>query len=59
MLGVEIKNRPRVASGDVSGLRALQATLGDEWAGGLVVHRGEDLAELAPGCWAVPAHRLF
>lgn len=30
-----------------------------EWAGGLVVHRGEDLEELAPDLWAVPAHRLF
>ena len=59
VIGVEIKNRARVGSGDVSGLRALQTTLGGEWAGGLVVHRGEDLGELAAGCWAVPAHRLF
>ena len=30
-----------------------------EWLGGLVVHRGEDLAEMEPGIRAVPAHRLF
>ena len=59
IIGVEIKNRARVGAGDCSGLRALATTLGDEWAGGLVVHRGEDLEELAPGLWAVPAHRLF
>ena len=40
-------------------MRALAETLGDEWAGGLVVHRGENLEELAPGPWAVPAHQLF
>jgi len=59
LVGVEIKNRTRVASRDTSALRALAAALGDEWAGGLVVHRGEDLADLGGGIWAVPAHRLF
>lgn len=59
IIGIEIKNRARVRAADGSGLRALAQTLGDEWAGGLVVHRGEDLEELAPGLWAVPAHRLF
>lgn len=59
VLGVEVKNRARVASRDASALRALGAGLGGEWIGGLVVHRGEDLAEMEPGIWAVPAHRLF
>ena len=59
IIGIEIKNRVRVARTDCTGLLALARTLGDEWAGGLVVHRGEALEELAPGLWAVPAHRLF
>ena len=59
VIGVEVKNRARVGTSDCSGLRALAETLGGEWTGGLVVHRGEDLKELAPGLWAVPAHRLF
>ena len=59
IIGIEVKNRARVGPGDCSGLRALAETLGEEWVGGLVVHRGEDLAELAHGFWAVPAHRLF
>ena len=59
VIGVEVKNRARVGLGDCSGLRALAERLRDEWIGGLVVHRGEDLEELAPGQWAVPAHRLF
>lgn len=59
IIGVEVKNRVRVGRTDCTGLRALAETLGDEWAGGLVVHRGEALEELGPGLWAVPAHRLF
>ena len=59
VLGIEVKNRARVAPRDASALRALAAGLGREWLGGLVVHRGEDLVEMEPGIWAVPAHRLF
>ena len=59
IIGIEIKNRARVGRTDCTGLRALAEALGDEWAGGLVVHRGGALEELAPGLWAVPAHRLF
>ena len=59
IIGIEIKNRVRVSRTDCTGLLALARTLGDEWAGGLVVHRGEALEELGPGFWAVPAHRLF
>ncbi len=59
LIGMEIKNRNRVAPRDTSALRALAAALGDEWAGGLVVHRGENLADLGGGIWAVPAQRLF
>ena len=59
VIGIEVKNRTRVGPADCTGLRALAQTLGDEWTGGLVVHRGDDLEELLPGSWAVPAHRLF
>lgn len=59
IIGIEVKARPHVGSHDCSGLRALASALGDEWVGGLVVHRGEDLGELEPTIWAVPAHRLF
>lgn len=59
IIGVEVKNRARVGPGDCTGLRALAEALGEEWVGGLVVHRGEELAPLGPRLWAVPAHRLF
>ena len=59
VIGIEVKNRARVGPGDCTGLRALAEALGEEWVGGLVVHRGEELAQLASRLWAVPAHRLF
>lgn len=59
MIGIEIKNRARVGLRDCSALRKVGQALGEEWIGGLVVHRGHDLEELGPGLWAVPASRLF
>lgn len=59
VIGIEVKNRARVARRDASALRALAAALDGEWVGGLVVHRGEEVAEMEPGIWAVPVHRLF
>ena len=59
VIGVEVKNRLRVGRGDCSSLRVLGEALGNDWIGGLVVHRGEDLVELEPGLWAVPVQRLF
>ena len=59
VIGIEVKNRARVVRRDASALRALAAALDREWIGGLVVHRGEEVAEMEPGIWAVPVHRLF
>lgn len=59
VIGIEVKNRARVARRDASALRALAAALDSEWVGGLVVHRGEEVTEMEPGIWAVPVHRLF
>ena len=59
LIGIEVRNRARIAHRDASALRALRDTLGDQWVGGLVVHRGEDIANLGGGIWGVPAHRLF
>lgn len=59
VIGLEVKGRARVGWRDTASLRALAEALGDEWVGGLVVHRGTDLEEIGPNLWAVPAHRLF
>ena len=59
LIGVEVKNRAKIIRRDASALRALAEALGDDWVGGLVVHRGEDIEDLGGGTWAVPVHRLF
>lgn len=59
LIGIEVKNRAGIVRRDTSALRALGEALGDQWVGGLVVHRGEDIADLGAGIWGVPAHRLF
>ena len=58
-IGIEVKNRGTVVPRDASALRALAKALGQEWVGGLVVDRGEDLRDLGGDVWAVPVHRRF
>jgi predicted AAA+ superfamily ATPase len=57
--GLEAKSASRLRSADSRGLRALAATLGPRWRGGLVVYRGTVLERLAPNLWAVPIERLL
>ncbi len=67
VIAIEIKNRWQAGRRDTTGLVRLARALGDEWVGGLVVHRGADLlplyeardAQLRSGIWAVPVQRLF
>lgn len=59
LMGVEVKNRAKIVPRDASALRALAKALGEEWVGGLVVYRGEDVQDLGGDVWAVPVHRLF
>lgn len=61
LIGAEIKNRETVTRSDGRALEAIAEKLGGEWRGGLVIHRGTDLAALSPerSIWAVPAHRLL
>jgi len=60
VLGIEIKNRGRAHRSDTRSLRALATAFGDEWLGGLVVHRGSGLTRLdaQASVWAMPIHRL-
>lgn len=58
-IGIEVKNRATIVPRDASALRALAKALGEEWVGGLVVYRGEDVRDLGGDVWAVPVHRLF
>lgn len=61
IVGIEFKNRARIEPGDARSLRAVAAELGQEWLGGLVVHRGERLVRMQDEhrIFAVPLHRLL
>ena len=60
-IGIEIKKRSRTSGVDLRGLRLIARALDREWAGGLVVYRGDRVVCLdeRAAIWAVPAHRLF
>ncbi|KAA3656403.1 MAG: hypothetical protein DWQ10_15490 [Calditrichaeota bacterium] len=57
--GCEIKNKETVSHRDSSGLRKLAHALGSSWRGGMVIYRGDSIADLGNGIWAVPAFRLL
>jgi predicted AAA+ superfamily ATPase len=59
-IGIEIKNRGDVGSGDIRALKEVGLAMGKDWIGGLVVYRGNEIKKIAePGIWAVPSRRLF
>jgi predicted AAA+ superfamily ATPase len=59
-IGIEIKNRGGVGSGDIRALKEVSLAMGKDWIGGLVVYRGSEIKKIAePGIWAVPSRRLF
>ena len=61
VLGMEMKQRSRLAPRDFRPMRRLAEVLGERWTGGLVVNTGDRIECLDPGAriWAVPIHRLL
>lgn len=59
IVGFEIKNRATVINSDAAGLRKLAATLGETWAGGMIVYAGDKIQRLENGLWAIPSWCLF
>lgn len=61
MLAAEIKSRPEARPTDLTNLRRLASSAGEQWLGGLVIHRGTQLEMLDPGndIWAMPVTRLL
>ncbi len=60
IIGVEIKNRPRVVTKDLSNLKKLAAVLEREWKGGIVVYSGNEIKELSEewSIWSIPLYML-
>lgn len=58
-LWIEARSARRVGSADAGALRRVMAETRLPGALGLLVHRGEEVAELGEGIWAVPDAWLF
>lgn len=53
-LGFELKAWPRVDARDAAPLERARRILGDRWRGGIVVYRGQQVAQLSETVFAVP-----
>jgi len=59
-MGLEIKSRKAVVQKDTRALKELGSILGNQWLGGIVVYRGNEIRRIdEPKIWAVPSRRLF
>jgi hypothetical protein len=59
-IGLEIKSRKTVVQKDTRVLKELGSILGNQWLGGIVVYRGNEIRRIdEPNLWAVPSRRLF
>jgi len=60
IVGIEIKSRGKIVASDITALKQVAQRLGDEWKGGLLIYRGEEIKQIGePKIWAVPSWRLF
>src|SRR5690606_2720978 len=57
--GIEVKASATVRSTDFRGLRRLKETVGERFAGGVVLYDGETCAPFGEGLYAVPIRRLW
>jgi uncharacterized protein len=59
-IGWEIKSRKAAVQKDTRVLKELGSILGNQWLGGIVVYRGNEIRRIEePQIWAVPSRRLF
>jgi uncharacterized protein len=59
LCGVEVKAAATLTSRDSRGLRSLAADLGDDLGAGVILHTGDEAAQLAPKIWALPISALW
>jgi predicted AAA+ superfamily ATPase len=57
--GVEVKASATVTAADFRGLRKLQAAVGKQFAGGVVLYDGESSVRFGEGLYAVPVRALW
>ncbi|ODA43765.1 ATPase [Thermodesulfovibrio sp. N1] len=59
LIAFEIKGRQEVDSVDIRSMKALAEKLGNQWIGGIVIYKGNQIKRLSDSIWAVPSWRLF
>ena len=61
LVGIEVKNRKNIIQSDFTGLKKLSETSGTNWAGGIVLYRGNHLFCINEPLklWAIPSCRFF
>lgn len=59
VVGIEVKSGMTVNSGDFRGLRELAEHCGTRFAGGYVLHGGDELVAFGKGFWAAPLSSLW
>jgi len=59
IITIEVKNRNKVFEKDFSSIRKLAKAAKNNWLGGLVVYRGNQIVKWDEKLWAVPSCRLF
>jgi predicted AAA+ superfamily ATPase len=59
VFGVEVKAAATLTSRDSRGLKALAASLGDDFGAGAILHAGSESVQLAERIWALPVSALW
>ena len=59
IIGMEVKNRNTASKSDFTNLKRLADAAGNEWLGGIVLYRGNQIQKYGKGLWAIPSCRFF
>jgi len=58
IIPIEIKSRTKIDSRDINNLLTIKAHA-ENWLGGIVIYRGNEILQLAEDIWAIPSWRFF
>ena len=59
LVGIEVKSKRRVGSGDFSGLRALERSVTERFRAGYVLHLGSQALPFGDNLWSLPVHAVW
>ena len=59
LVGVEVKAKASINTGDLKGLRKLSSLAGDQFKMGVLLYDGDETLPLGDGMWAAPISTLW